>query len=68
MLALRREKEGAELLSDGEGQGSGEGPGHAAVKNPPAQGERDAVKVGDGTGEVSLGRRPTSAVTTGISW
>jgi len=26
------------------------------VKNPPAYGERDAVKVGDGTGEVSPGR------------
>lgn len=32
------------------------------------EGERDVVTVGDGTGEVSLGRRPTSVVTTGISW
>ena len=56
MLAPQGEQEGAELLSDGEGHGSGEEPGKAAVKNPPAQGERDAVKAGDGTGEVSPGR------------
>jgi len=36
MLALRRDKERAELLSDGEGQGSGEEPGNAAIRNSPA--------------------------------
>jgi hypothetical protein len=68
MLAPHGEGEGAEPVSDGEGNRSGEEPGEAAVKNPPALGERDVVTVGDGTGEVSLGRRPKSVVTTGISW
>jgi hypothetical protein len=36
MLALIREKEGAELVNESEGQGSGEAPEYAAVKNPPA--------------------------------
>ena len=36
MLALKGEKEGAEVLNDTEGQGSGEEPEQAAVKNPPA--------------------------------
>ncbi|MCD4699004.1 MAG: hypothetical protein K8R91_00310 [Phycisphaerae bacterium] len=40
----------------------------AAVKNPPAYGDRDVEKVDDGTGEVSFGRRDTAVVTTGISW
>ena len=35
-------------------------------KNPPASGEREAVSVRAGTGEVSPDRRPTSAVTAGI--
>ena len=39
----------------------------AAVKNPPAYGDRDVEKVDDGTGEVSFGRRDTAVVTTGIS-
>ena len=67
MLAPQGDQEGAELLSDGEGHGSGEEPGKAAVKNPPAQGERDVGTVGDGTGEVSFGQWPTAIVTTGIS-
>jgi len=36
MLALQREQEGAEVLNESEGQGSGEEPENAAVKNPPA--------------------------------
>ena len=52
-----------------EGYGSGEEPGRTAVKNPPAalRGERDVVKVGDETGEVSSGRMSTATVTMGIS-
>jgi len=56
MLAPKGEQEGAEPFMHGEGHRSGEEPGNAAVKNPPAEGERDVVKVGDGTGEVSPGR------------
>jgi len=36
MLAPQGEGEGAELVSDGEGHRSGEEPGDAVVKNPPA--------------------------------
>jgi hypothetical protein len=36
MLALKREQEEAELLSDSEGHGSGEELENAAAKNPPA--------------------------------
>jgi hypothetical protein len=39
----------------------------AARKHPPAEGEREAVSVDDGTGEVASARRPPSAVTAGIS-
>jgi hypothetical protein len=39
----------------------------AAVKDPSAYGERDVVKVGDGTGEVSFGRWATAIVAAGIS-
>jgi hypothetical protein len=67
MLAPEGEQEGAEPFIPGEGQGSGEEPGEAAVKNPPAYGERDAVKADDGTGEISSGQQSTTAVTTGIS-
>jgi len=35
MLA-RKGKEGAELVTHSEGHGSGEEPGNATVKNPPA--------------------------------
>jgi hypothetical protein len=62
-----REKEGAELIVSNEGQGSGEEPENAAAKNPSAYGERDIVKVGDETGEISSGRWPTAIVTNGIS-
>jgi len=36
MLAPLGKGEGAEPVGDGEGHGSGEEPGDAAVKNPPA--------------------------------
>jgi hypothetical protein len=39
----------------------------AAAKDPPAYGERDVVKAGDGTGEVSSGWWSTATVTAGIS-
>ena len=67
MLAPEGEQEGAEPFSEGEGHGSGEDPGKAAAKNPPAYGERDVVKADDGTGEISSGQQATTAVTTGIS-
>ena len=67
MLAPEGEQDGAEPFSEGEGQGSGEDPGEAAVKSPPAYGERDVVKADDGTGEISFDQQATTAVTTGIS-
>ena len=67
MLAPQGEQEGAEPIIRGEGQGSGEDPGEAAAKNPPAYGERDVVKADDGTGEISSGQQATTAETTGIS-
>jgi hypothetical protein len=67
MLAPEGEQEGAEPLSEGEGHGSGEEPGETAAKNPPAEGERDAVKADDGTGEISSGQQATTAVTTGTN-
>ena len=39
----------------------------AAAKDPPAYGEQDVVRAGDGTGEVSSGRWSTAIVTAGIS-
>jgi len=36
MLAPQGEQEGAETVTHGEGNRSGEEPGKAAVKNPPA--------------------------------
>ena len=65
MLALEGKQEGAEPFNPGEGQGSGEEPGEATVKNPPAYGERDVKKALDGTGEISSGQQATIAVTTG---
>jgi len=65
MLALEGEQEGAEPFNPGEGQGSGEEPGEATVKNPPAYGERDVEKALDGTGEIPSGQQATIAVTTG---
>ncbi|MCJ7623556.1 MAG: hypothetical protein MUO76_08620 [Anaerolineaceae bacterium] len=44
---------GAEPVSEGENHGCDEEPEQAAAKKPPAYGERDVVKVGDGTGDVS---------------
>jgi len=67
MLAPRGEQEGAELLIDTEGHGSGAEPGSQPRRTLRRMGERDVVKAGDETGEVSSGRRPTSTETAGIS-
>jgi hypothetical protein len=50
-----------------EGHGKREEPGEAALKNSPAYGERDVVKVDDGTGEVSFGRWTTATEIADIS-
>ena len=50
-----------------QGHGRREEPGKAASKNPPAYGERDVVKVDDGTGEISQDQWPTTNVTVDIS-
>jgi hypothetical protein len=58
----------AEPFSIGEGHGRGEGEeSGAASKNSSAYGERNAVKVDDGTREISCGRWSTSTETLGIS-
>jgi len=67
MLAPEGEREGAELLSDSEGHGSGVEPEKQPRRTLRRMGEWDAVKVGDGTGEVSPGWWATSTVTAGIS-
>ena len=67
MLAPRGEQEGAELVMRNEGHGSGEEPGKQPSRTLRRMGERDVVKVGDGTGEVSPGRWSTAIVTNGIS-
>ena len=55
------------MACESEGQGSGEEPEQAAVKNPPAYGEWDVRTGDDETGEVSLGRSATAIVTDGIT-
>jgi hypothetical protein len=67
MLAQRGEQEGAELLIDTEGHGSGVEPGQQPQRTLRRMGERDVVRVGDETGETSFGRWPTSTMTVGIS-
>ena len=68
MLARQREPEGAELVSEREGQGSGEDPG-SSREEPSGVGGAGcwrciaSHKVGDGTGEVSSGRWSTAPVT-----
>jgi len=76
MLARQREPEGAELVMQSEGQGSGEEPGkqlESSREGPSGVGGAGcwrciaSHKVGDGTGEVSRGWKPTSAVTADTS-
>jgi len=51
----------------GEGHGRREEPGDAALKNPPAYGERNVGTVDLGTGEAPPGLQATPAVTAPIS-
>lgn len=51
----------------GEGHGRREDPGCAASKNPPAYRERNAERVGLGTGETPLSPQATLVVTDSIS-